>query len=200
MLRLRDDQGRPVRGVQQRLNRFLRCHHTKVVRPINPRLIRVLYQVGKHYSPRRLEVISGYRHPRVSKNPRSPHMKGRACDFRVVGVTNAELRDYLRKSYEKVGVGFYPNSSFVHLDVRKDRSAFWIDYAGPGEGAVYSKNPVADLKTGRVHTYKPYAAGQGADESDDALRAEDKTPPPADDEPAEGDVKSAGAGSVQAMP
>ena len=59
-------------------------------------------------------------------------MKGLACDFRVEGVKTTELRDYLRKAFDKVGVGYYPNSTFVHLDVRKDRSAFWIDYSGPG--------------------------------------------------------------------
>ena len=31
-----------------------------------------------------------------------------------------------------VGVGFYPESSFVHLDVR-DASYFWIDDSAPGE-------------------------------------------------------------------
>ena len=59
-------------------------------------------------------------------------MKGLACDFRVEGVKTTELRDYLRATFDKVGVGYYPNSTFVHLDVRKDRSAFWIDYSGPG--------------------------------------------------------------------
>jgi hypothetical protein len=31
-----------------------------------------------------------------------------------------------------VGVGYYPNSSFVHLDVR-ETNTYWVDYAGPGE-------------------------------------------------------------------
>jgi hypothetical protein len=82
-------------------------------------------------------------------------MKGLACDFRVEGIKTTELRDYLRKTFEKVGVGYYPNSTFVHLDVRKDRSAFWIDYSGPGERAVYSENPNDDLKTGRADSYHP---------------------------------------------
>ena len=155
LLRLRDDKGRPLRGVQKRFDHFLRCHHTNVQHPMNPRLVRLLYQVGKHYPGRRVEVVSGYRHPSVAKNPRSPHMQGLACDFRIAGVRNQELRDYLRRGYEKVGVGYYPNSSFVHLDVRKDRSAFWIDYSGPGERAMYADNPVVDLKTGRADTFKP---------------------------------------------
>jgi hypothetical protein len=122
---------------------------------MNPRLMRLLYQTGKHWPGKRLEVVSGYRHPTVAKNPHSPHMQGAACDFRVEGVKAAELRDYLRRSFEKVGVGYYPNSSFVHLDVRKDRSAFWIDYSGPGERAVYSATPNDDLRSGRADQYHP---------------------------------------------
>lgn len=155
MLRLRDDKGRPLRGVQKRFDRFLRCHHTNVQHAMNPRLVRVLYQVGRHYPGRRVEVVSGYRHPSVAKNPHSPHMQGLACDFRIAGIKNADLRDYLRRDLQNVGVGYYPNSSFVHLDVRKDRSAFWIDYSGPGDRAMYSEAPGVDLRTGRAEAYKP---------------------------------------------
>ncbi|HEY8926128.1 MAG TPA: DUF882 domain-containing protein [Polyangia bacterium] len=171
-LRLRDDRGRPLKGVQRRFDHFLRCHHTNVQHAMNPRLVRLLYQVGRHYPGRRLEVVSGYRHPTVAKNPRSPHMQGLACDFRIAGVRNQDLRDYLRRSYEKVGVGYYPNSSFVHLDVRKDRSAFWIDYAGPGERAMYSDDPVADLKTGRADAFKPTTIDRSwANDADVVARA-----------------------------
>jgi uncharacterized protein YcbK (DUF882 family) len=154
-LRLRDAKGKPVKGVQKRFDRFLRCHHTNVRHAMHPRLIRLIYQTGRHWPGKKVEVVSGFRNPTVAKNPRSPHMKGLACDFRVEGVKATELRDYLRTTYEKVGVGYYPNSTFVHLDVRKDRSAFWIDYSGPGERAVYSENPGEDLKTGKADQYHP---------------------------------------------
>ena len=154
-LRLRDAQGKPVKGNQKRFDRFLRCHHTEAKHAMNPRLMRLLYQTGRHWPGKRLEVVSGFRSPKVAKNPHSPHMKGLACDFRVEGIKTTELRDYLRKNFEKVGVGYYPNSTFVHLDVRKDRSAFWIDYSGPGERAVYSENPSDDLRSGRADSYHP---------------------------------------------
>jgi uncharacterized protein YcbK (DUF882 family) len=154
-IRLRDPSGRPVKGQQKRFDRFLRCHYTNVQHPMNPRLISLIYRTGRHWPGHRIEVVSGYRHPKYAKNPRSPHMKGLACDFRVAGVRNTELRDYLRHSFDKVGVGYYPNSTFVHLDVRKDRSAFWIDYSGPGERAVYSENPSDDLRSGRADKYHP---------------------------------------------
>jgi hypothetical protein len=82
-------------------------------------------------------------------------MKGFACDFRVVGVKNTDLRDYLRRAFSHIGVGYYPNSSFVHLDVRQGQSAFWIDYSGPGENALYSDNASEDLKSGRADSFRP---------------------------------------------
>ena len=154
-LRFTDDRGRPVRDLQKRANRFFRCHHTGTVGRMNSRLLRLLFETGRHWPGQRLEVVSGYRHPTVAKNPRSPHMKGLACDFRVVGVKNTDLRDYLRRAFPKTGVGYYPNSSFVHLDVRQGPSAFWIDYSGPGENALYSDNASEDLKSGRADTFRP---------------------------------------------
>jgi uncharacterized protein YcbK (DUF882 family) len=154
-LRLRDGDGKPVKGMQKRFDRFLRCHHTNVQHAMSPRLMRLIYQTGRHWPGHRIEVVAGYRHPEVAKNPHSPHMKGLACDFRVAGVTNTKLRDYLRRNFQKVGVGYYPNSTFVHLDVRQDRSAFWIDYSGPGDRAMYSENPTEDLKSGRAEKFHP---------------------------------------------
>jgi hypothetical protein len=144
---------------------------------MHPRLMKLLYQTGRHWPGKRLEVVSGYRHPKVAKlkNPRSPHMKGLACDFRVEGVKAAELRDYLRSTFEKVGVGYYPNSTFVHLDVRKERSAFWIDYSGPGERAIYSDNPKEDLRTGRADTYKPTKIDESWAVDDTSMQGETAT-------------------------
>ncbi|MDB4979524.1 MAG: hypothetical protein JWM82_276, partial [Myxococcales bacterium] len=194
-LRLRDAQGKPIaaRPQQKRFDRFLRCHYTNKQHAMNPRLLRLLYQTGRHYPGKRLEVVSGYRSPTVAKNPHSPHMKGLACDFRVAGVKNTELRDYLRGNMQKVGVGYYPNSSFVHLDVRKDRSAFWIDYSGPGERAMYSQSPAEDLKTGRADQYHPTKIG---DEWIDDAATEGNNPLGAGP-PAPTDTSNKPAGSVQ---
>jgi uncharacterized protein YcbK (DUF882 family) len=174
----RDMQGRPPKGFQKRFDRFLRCHYTNTTHAMSPRLERLLYQTGRHWPGKRIDVVSGFRSPSVAKNPHSPHMKGLACDFRVEGVKNTELRDYLRRSMKKVGVGYYPNSSFVHLDVRKDRSAFWIDYSGPGERAMYSETPTEDLKTGRAESYHPTKIG------DEWINdAPSENPAPGDDDP-----------------
>lgn len=170
-LRFVDDRGKPIRGVQKRADHFFRCHHTKTTSRMNARLLRLLFDIGRHWPGQRLEVVSGYRNPKVAKNPRSPHMKGLATDFRVVGVANTDLRDYLRRAFKGVGVGYYPNSSFVHLDVRRGASAFWIDYSGPGENALYSDNATEDLRSGKAESFKPTRI-------DPAWAETDEPPPP----------------------
>ena len=62
---------------------------------------------------------------------------------------------HVRKTFQHIGVGYYPNSNFVHVDVRDGPSAFWIDYSGPGQDAMYSENAALDLRTGRADTWKP---------------------------------------------
>jgi uncharacterized protein YcbK (DUF882 family) len=153
-LRFADERGRPIKGFQRQFDRFLRCHYTNKQHAMNPRLARLLYETGRNYPGRRIEVVSGYRHPKFAKNPHSPHKQGLACDVRVPGVKNTELRDFFRARFKSVGVGYYPNSSFVHLDVRRGSSAFWIDYSGPGETALYSKNALEDLRSGRAERWR----------------------------------------------
>lgn len=195
-LRLVDERGRPVRGVDKRVSKFLRCHHTNTEHRIDPRLVRLIYETARHFGGRRVEVVSGYRHPTVAKNPKSPHMKGLACDFRIVGVDNATLRDHLRGKYQHVGVGYYPNSSFVHLDVRAGASAFWIDYSRPKEDAIYSDDPKTDLRTGRADTWKPtyvdpnWAEREGAEAASDGVGS-DPVGPGASLEPSAAGVRNA---------
>jgi len=188
-----DAKGRFRKTELQRFNRFMRDGSGKGGRVghMHPRLASLFYRVCRYYvsQGKRIEVISGYRP--AAKNSRSPHKKGLAVDFRVKGVSNAALRDYLRKTYDKVGVGYYPNSVFVHFDVRQ-RSAFWIDYSGPGQEAEYSKDPTGDLKSGRADTYKPGKKG-AADEADESggedapPPGEDAAEPPRKADPAPGD-------------
>ncbi len=95
----------------------------------DPRLIRLLAKVSDHFGSRPIRVVSGYRTRSFFEDSR--HKLSCAVDFSIPGVDNVTVRDYLR-SLSDVGVGYYPNSSFVHLDVR-DANTYWVDYAGPGE-------------------------------------------------------------------
>jgi len=96
---------------------------------LDPRLVRLLSEVSDAFGGRAVRVVSGYRTTSFFQDSR--HKLSKAVDFSIPGVPNQVLRDYLR-TLKNVGVGYYPNSSFVHLDVR-EYSAYWVDYAGPGE-------------------------------------------------------------------
>ncbi len=118
--------------------------------PIEPRLVALLGVVSNHFGSRKLEVVSGFRPFTPTQfNPHSNHMHGKAVDFRVAGVPNEAVRDFCR-TLKNVGCGYYPNSVFVHMDVR-EQSAFWIDYSKPGEAPRYNApNAEADEGTSDV--------------------------------------------------
>jgi len=109
---------------------------TAQVMRVHDGLLKRLQKVAEHYPGRTLEIVSGHR-PEARDSSRHHH--GRALDFRVQGVTRERLRDFLR-TFDATGVGYYPNSSFVHMDVREDRG-YWVDRSGPGERADYGVWP-----------------------------------------------------------
>lgn len=96
---------------------------------VDARLIALLADVSEHFGGRSMRVVSGWRDHSYFEDSRHKHSQ--AVDFNIPGVDNTTLRDYVRR-FRNCGVGYYPNSSFVHLDVR-DAPAYWVDYAGPGE-------------------------------------------------------------------
>lgn len=157
-LRLFDPSGELRTDALSDLRHLLRCPRTGVDHPIHWRIVTILVAVSAHYPGRTIKVISGYRHPKVSKHAkRSNHTRGRAIDFRVEGVNNRELRDLVRGSFSGIGVGYYPNSTFIHVDVR-EREGQWIDYAGPGQDACYSRNVRGDFESGVAETLSYEAA------------------------------------------
>jgi hypothetical protein len=103
-------------------------------RQVDGRLIRLLVQISDTFGGRPLRIVSGFREKSHEKD--SKHKHGQACDFSIPGVPNSALRDYLA-TLDGVGVGYYPNSSFVHLDVR-DSNTQWVDAAGPGQPPQYA--------------------------------------------------------------
>src|SRR5262249_51489289 len=85
--------------------------------------------VSDTFGGRPIQIVSGYRTTSYFRDSR--HKTSQAVDFGVVGVPNSVVRDYLL-TLEDVGVGYYPNSTFLHLDVRP-HAPYWVDSAGPGE-------------------------------------------------------------------
>jgi len=116
---------------RKRLTHFLRDWRTGRSKHVPERLLWYLYLIGQRYDAP-IEIVSGYRH---KERRTSRHKQGRAVDIRIKGVSNKALWRYCKR-FNRVGLGYYPNSKFVHLDVRK-KSYYWIDDSGPGEESRY---------------------------------------------------------------
>ena len=115
------------------LQHLMRDKHTDVEHDTHPRLLKLLYQIADHFDAPQINIISGYREAPDNKSE-SNHGKGLAVDFMIPGVPLAAVAREARK-LGHVGVGFYPTSGFIHLDVRGDGpSYFWVDRSGPGLG------------------------------------------------------------------
>jgi len=108
------------------------------IKRIDPRLPVALQAVLDHFDKvgivRQVHLISGYRP--ASKG--SFHATAQALDFRIDGVTNEQIVAFC-KTLQDVGCGYYPNSTFVHLDIRPAGTGHvaWIDASGPGERPQY---------------------------------------------------------------
>lgn len=121
-----------VNSALSRLNYFLRDHYSGAVGIMDPALYDILDGIQ---SALRVDIpyqiISGYRDPHTNERLRttrgggvakkSLHMQGRALDIRLPGVPLDELRD-AALSLKVGGVGYYPDSQFVHVDTGGIRS------------------------------------------------------------------------------
>lgn len=123
--------GAYIPEVLDAVNLHLRDYRNGAVHVIDPQLLDLLDALNTLTETRgSFQVISGYRSPQtnallcersgeVAKH--SLHMQGMAIDIRLADV---EL-DHLHKaamSLGRGGVGFYPDSNFVHVDVGPVRS------------------------------------------------------------------------------
>ena len=119
-----------------KLNYFLRDHNTQDVVDYSPKEFDVLHammaRLGKVNGL--IDIVCGYRTPETNAALRqnspwtgvaehSQHMEGHAIDLRVPGVSTAQLRN-AALSLKAGGVGYYPISQFVHIDVGPVRE--WI--------------------------------------------------------------------------
>lgn len=113
----------------QAFRRVLYSWRTGAEHDVDPKLIRLLTEVSDRFGGRPLRIASGFREHSFARE--SKHKLGRACDFSIEGVPNEALYEYL-STLQGVGVGYYPNSTFVHLDVRS-KTTRWEDHSAPGE-------------------------------------------------------------------
>lgn len=142
---------------------------------VDPRLIALLADVSEHFGGKPMRVVSGWRDHSYFEDSRHKHSQ--AVDFSIPGVPNTVLRDYVRR-FRNCGVGYYPNSSFVHLDVR-ETAAYWVDYAGPGEAPRSKPRPDPTEKTEPREPAEPSGPIEEAGADNDDRPAHPATAAPA---------------------
>jgi len=109
----------------KRMNWLLRDFRTGEVARMDPRLYDILHALSVSCGGEAFEIISGYRSPKTNAMlrktggggvaKRSLHMDGKAIDIRLVGCDTARVRD-AAIALGAGGVGYYPESDFVHID------------------------------------------------------------------------------------
>ena len=104
------------------------------IRLLDKGLLTRLEAIARRFPGLPISIVSGYR----PRSRGSLHQQARALDLRVSGIANETLVAFCR-TLRDTGCGYYPNSSFVHVDVRNPGvgSATWIDASGPGEAPHY---------------------------------------------------------------
>ncbi len=110
---------------------LLRDHRADEVKQIDPQTIDMLFALKQKFSIEQpFEIISGYRSPQTNRLLRSAsngvakksfHMQGKAIDLRLPGVPLQTLRKAALQ-LKLGGVGYYPKSDFVHVDIGAVRS------------------------------------------------------------------------------
>lgn len=125
-----------------KLDYFLRDSRTQDEKAYDPREFDVLHNVLARLGrpDGTIDIVCGYRtpwsnnflrtrsrHTGVAKD--SQHVQAKAIDIRVPGVRTRLLRD-VALSLDEGGVGYYPRSQFVHVDVGPVRR--WT-FGGRGE-------------------------------------------------------------------
>jgi uncharacterized protein YcbK (DUF882 family) len=122
------------------LDNFLRDSHNEQINQFDPRTFDVLHtvlaKIGKPNAV--IDVLSGYRSQETNDELRasgttnaaehSQHIVAKAVDLRVDGVPAPLVRD-AALSLNAGGVGYYPKSQFVHLDVGPVRQWTYTPHA-----------------------------------------------------------------------
>ena len=124
--------GRYLRDGLMEIDWVLRDHRSDTVHPIDRRLLGLLGALRSRLeTSEAFEIISGYRSPatnaRLVASTRgvastSLHVAGMAVDLRIPGRPLPAVRD-AAKALGAGGVGFYPDSNFVHVDIGRVR--YW---------------------------------------------------------------------------
>lgn len=119
-----------LRVPEERLTSFLRCRASGAERAMDPVPFGVALTLARRYGATRVEVVSGYRSPKLNERLRkkgrevasdSQHTHGNALDFRLPGVPAVELARAAGEVHVG-GIGTYRESNFIHVDTGRART------------------------------------------------------------------------------
>ncbi len=113
------------------INHLMRDFRTGDVHPIDPPLLDLLHDLADvTRTSRPFEIISAYRSPATNADlhahsdgvaTNSLHLKGMAIDIRLNDIPLKQLRRAALDA-RSGGVGYYPDSNFVHVDTGRVRT------------------------------------------------------------------------------
>ncbi|MFT5644819.1 MAG: hypothetical protein ACI83P_002382 [Janthinobacterium sp.] len=113
------------------INKLLRDHRSNTIAAIDPQLLILLDKVSSQFgNDNIIHVISGYRSAQTNRKlaarskgvaKHSLHLEGRAIDVRIPG---RDLSSLHRAALDLKGggVGYYPDSQFIHMDTGRVRN------------------------------------------------------------------------------
>ena len=128
---------------------MLRCRRTDTEKEMEPRLLAIISHVFDHFGEKRIDVVSGFRNQRKTT---SYHYKGTAADIRIEGIPARKLRAFVETlDAGGMGIGIYPVTGFVHIDVRPPPSYRWVDYS-PSNPDASQKQPPRWFKKKRLQS------------------------------------------------
>jgi uncharacterized protein YcbK (DUF882 family) len=103
----------------------------------NFKLANLLYRINSYIGfNKRIVIHSGYRTRRTNNMlrryskgvaKRSYHLKGMAVDITVEGMRLSKIKDIVKGINSRGGMGYYPNSGFIHIDSGPKRA--WTSYS-----------------------------------------------------------------------
>jgi len=125
-------QGRYRPKALKKIDYILRDHYSDKIKPIHKELLNLLHAISITIGDgARFHILSGYRTSEtntmlrrrskaVAKN--SLHLQGKAADIRIPDCDTKRLNNICKRMHAG-GVGYYPESDFVHVDTGDVR--FW---------------------------------------------------------------------------
>ncbi len=114
-----------------KIDYFLRDHRTGDVRHFDPRLYDILYDLTSSIGQPggEIDIVCGYRTSSTNESLRahttgvaknSLHIQAEAIDLRMPAIETLKLRK-AALALHRGGVGYYPHSDFIHVDIGRVR-------------------------------------------------------------------------------